>query len=232
MAFIQECYNTYKTFYDMVLDYGYAFTPTNKTKTDLNVSHINVPMGLDSRHILAITIEITRNISGIPLVPGCTRSERRKVESIIKNAITKFPKELAGEYYPIDITNNNIHKDLSYHPSKKSFLMKIGCANDWPDARGIFISTSKNILIYVNHKDHIRVVSTETGGNFVTIFDRLCKVLAIIESQLHENGNGKFMYQEHYGYLTTCPSQLGSGDYIYIYIYIILIIYYITTWFR
>lgn len=85
-----------------------------------------------------------------------------------------------------------------------------GMARDWPDARGIWHNHSKNFLLWINEEDHIRVISMEKGGNMKAVFDRFCTGLANFEVKMKESGK-EFMWNDHLGFILTCPSNLGTG---------------------
>lgn len=89
-------------------------------------------------------------------------------------------------------------------------LMSSRMARDWPDARGIWHNDAKNFLVWVNEEDHLRVISMEKGGNMRGVFERFCQGLSRIESLMKESGK-EFMWNEHLGYILTCPSNLGTG---------------------
>ena len=82
-------------------------------------------------------------------------------------------------------------------------------ARDWPDARGIWHNEAKNFLVWINEEDHLRVISMEKGGNIKKVFARFCDGLKKFESNLQENGY-EIMWNEHLGYVLTCPSNLGK----------------------
>jgi len=42
------------------------------------------------------------------------------------------------------------------------------------------------------------------------VFDRFCTGLKEVEKTISDNGHG-FMWNEHLGYILTCPSNLGTG---------------------
>lgn len=89
-------------------------------------------------------------------------------------------------------------------------LLSSRMARDWPDARGIWHNDAKNFLVWVNEEDHLRVISMEKGGNMRGVFERFCQGLGQIESLMKESGK-EFMWNEHLGYILTCPSNLGTG---------------------
>ena len=87
-------------------------------------------------------------------------------------------------------------------------LLASNMARDWPDARGIWHNNEKNFLVWVNEEDHSRVISMEKGGNMKAVFERFCTGLKNIEDSVKKNGQG-FMWNEHLGFIHTCPSNLG-----------------------
>jgi len=89
-------------------------------------------------------------------------------------------------------------------------LLCSGMGRDWPDARGIWHNNDKTFLIWINEEDHTRVISMQKGGNMRIVFDRFCNGLKQVEDQIKAKG-WEFMWNEHLGYVLTCPSNLGTG---------------------
>uniref|UniRef100_A0A669D8I5 creatine kinase n=1 Tax=Oreochromis niloticus TaxID=8128 RepID=A0A669D8I5_ORENI len=89
-------------------------------------------------------------------------------------------------------------------------LLASGMARDWPDGRGIWHNDNKTFLVWVNEEDHLRVISMQKGGNMREVFTRFCTGLTKIEELFKERGH-EFMWNEHLGYILTCPSNLGTG---------------------
>ena len=50
----------------------------------------------------------------------------------------------------------------------------------------------------------------ETGGNMKSVFDRFCNGLKQVENLIKSEGCD-FMWNQHLGYVLTCPSNLGTG---------------------
>uniref|UniRef100_A0A672FMK5 creatine kinase n=1 Tax=Salarias fasciatus TaxID=181472 RepID=A0A672FMK5_SALFA len=65
-------------------------------------------------------------------------------------------------------------------------------------------------LVWVNEENHLRVISMQEGGNMREVFTRFCTGLTKIESLFKERGHA-FMWNEHLGFVLTCPSNLGTG---------------------
>lgn len=62
----------------------------------------------------------------------------------------------------------------------------------------------------VNEEDHTRVISMEKGGNMKAVFARFCDGLKKVEDSVKKQGKA-FMWNEHLGFVLTCPSNLGTG---------------------
>merc|ERR1739849_65272 len=58
--------------------------------------------------------------------------------------------------------------------------------------------------------DHLRVISMQKGGDIKGVFKRFCEGLTKIETLMKERGHS-YMWNEHLGYVLTCPSNLGTG---------------------
>ena len=85
------------------------------------------------------------------------------------------------------------------------FLEACGLNRDWPNGRGIFHNNEKNFLVWVNEEDQLRIISMEKGANLKAVYDRLCRACNHIETVV------KFAKDENLGYITSCPTNLGTA---------------------
>ena len=82
---------------------------------------------------------------------------------------------------------------------------------DWPEGRGIFHNAAKTFLLWVNEEDQLRIISMQQGGDVKGVFERLARGIAAVgECVQKESGKG-FMLDEKYGYVHSCPTNLGTG---------------------
>ena len=109
-----------------------------------------------------------------------------------------------------DDQNKLIDDHFLFDKPVSPLLTSAGMARDWPEARGIWHNADKNFLVWVNEEDHSRVISMETGGNMANVFRRFSTGLGKVESLMKKNKQ-EFMWNEHLGYVLTCPSNLGTG---------------------
>ena len=106
--------------------------------------------------------------------------------------------------------NQLIEDHFLFDKPVSPLLTCAGMARDWPDARGIWHNDKKNFLVWVNEEDHTRVISMQKGGNMKEVFARFCRGLKEVEKHIKAEGQG-FMWNQHLGYILTCPSNLGTG---------------------
>ena len=85
------------------------------------------------------------------------------------------------------------------------FLEACGLNRNWPEGRGIFHNNEKTFLVWVNEEDQLRIISMQNGADIGAVFTRLSKACAHIETV------AKFSHDDHLGYITSCPTNLGTA---------------------
>ena len=91
--------------------------------------------------------------------------------------------------------------------SDDSYLATAGIASDWPVGRGCYVSGDGGFIIWVGEEDHLRIMCMAKGTILNGVFDRLKGALDTVEGI----DGLKFAHSETYGYVTSCPTNLGTG---------------------
>jgi len=212
----EETYEVFKELLDPVIEDRHGgYKPTDKHKTDLNSDNLKGGDDLDPNYVLSSRVRTGRSIRGLSLPPHCSRGERRAVEKLSTEALASLSGDLKGKYYALknmtDAEQQQLIDDhFLFDKPVSPLLLASGMGRDWPDARGIWHNDNKTFLVWVNEEDHLRVISMEKGGNMKQVFTRFCTGLTKIETLLKERGH-ELMWNEHLGYVLTCPSNLGTG---------------------
>lgn len=212
----EETYEVFKDLLDPVIEDRHGgYKPTDKHKTDLNSDNLKGGDDLDPNYVLSSRVRTGRSIRGFSLPPHCSRGERRAVEKLSIEALASLSGDLKGKYYALknmtDAEQQQLIDDhFLFDKPVSPLLLASGMARDWPDARGIWHNDNKTFLVWVNEEDHLRVISMQKGGNMKEVFTRFCTGLTKIESLFKESSH-EFMWNEHLGYVLTCPSNLGTG---------------------
>ena len=211
----EESYDVFADFFDPVIEKRHGgYKKTDRHKTDLNPANL-IGGQLDGKYVMSSRVRTGRSIKNLSLPPHCTRAERRMVEKLVTEALDSLEGEFKGKYYPLDKMTEKEQEQLIedhflFDKPVSPLLLASRMARDWPDARGIWHNEKKNFLVWVNEEDHTRVISMEKGGNMKAVFERFCTGLNKVEAAIKDKGYG-FMWNEHLGYILTCPSNLGTG---------------------
>jgi len=212
----EESYETFADLFDPVIDGRHSgYSKTSIHRTDLEASRLTGETKFDTKYVLSCRVRTGRSVRGYSLPPHCTRAERRDVESILTTALDNLGGKFKGKYYPLaGMTEEQQEKLIEDHflfdKPVSPLLLSSSMARDWPDARGIWHNDAKDFLVWINEEDHMRVISMETSGDMKAVFERFCDGLKQVESAIQKEGN-EFMWNEHLGFILTCPSNLGTG---------------------
>merc|ERR1712227_448721 len=212
----EDSYETFAEFFDPLIEARHGgYKKDDMHTTDLNADGLVMDEPFDPDYVFSVRVRTGRSIRGYALPPWCSRAERRKVESISVQALDRFDGDLKGKYFPLyemtEAAQDQLIADHSLFDKPVSpLLLCAGMARDWPDARGIWHNDEKTFLIWINEEDHARVISMQKGGNMRIVFDRFCNGLKQVEDEIKAKG-WEFMWNEHLGYVLTCPSNLGTG---------------------
>ena len=140
----EETYDTFKELMDPIIaarHNGYGVDA--KHPTDLDFTKLTGGEDLDSNYVLSSRVRTGRSIRGIALPPHCTRAERRKVETVVSDALANLEGEFKGSYFPLtkmtDAEQEQLIDDhFLFDKPVSPLLTCAGMARDWPDARGIW----------------------------------------------------------------------------------------------
>ncbi len=133
-----------------------------------------------------------------------------------------------GTYLRVMDMSNEQHDDLInrhilFHDPDE-YNISAGIGRDWPDARGIYLSSSTgetvhvnnhaqvnpDLMIWLNKEDHMRIIATSNGGDLLAVFKRLSKALTQVEQSLHKRGHA-FCVHPRFGFVNTSPENLGTA---------------------
>ncbi len=205
-----ESYTLFKELFDPIIEEYHGFAATDSHQSDLDPSHLNAPNpDPEGAYILSTRIRVGRNVADLPLGPAITKAQRNKVESEVSAALNRLTGSLSGSYYPLSGMNEEIRKQLIedhfLFKAGDRFLESAGLNRDWPEGRGIYHNDEKTFLVWINEEDQLRIISMQQGGDILEVFTRLTTAIAEIEKSV------PFSYSEHLGYITSCPTNLGTA---------------------
>ena len=216
----EECFELFKDVINPIVQGWHQFDPATQThSSDLDFEKLvftEEDAALFARYVKSTRIRAARNISGFSLPAGSSMEDRLAVEEVLKAAFAGLPENLQGTYYPLgDLTGEQ--EDalqaggfLFQKPGPMQLLGAAGAGRDWPSGRGIFHNPDKTVLCWCNEEDQCRIIAMENGGDVKGVFTRFCQLSNAIKTAAEANGK-KLMEHPNYGFLGTCPSNLGTG---------------------
>lgn len=154
--------------------------------------------GKDSDVVLSSRVRLARNIKGIPFTTRCTEKDFKKVFDLMKDA--SYTLGYGLKFVPLNDLDN-IERD--------SLVEKHIISPEFAKTRNkyaaILINEEENICITVNEEDHISLQVFASGLEL----DNLMNLAIEIDQKLE--GLVPYSYHQKYGYLTACPTNVGTG---------------------
>ncbi len=206
----EECYKIFASLFDPIIEEYHGFKTTQKHKSNLNPDDLKWqnpdPKG---EFIISTRIRVGRNLKNFPLGAGISKSQRDETEQKISETLNSFEGELGGKYYPLEgmgeSDKNLLIKEHFLFKEGDRFLKSAGLNRDWATGRGIFHNYQKTFLVWINEEDALRIISMQKGGDIKEVFSRLSTAITKIQAKL------PFAYNDHLGYITSCPTNLGTA---------------------
>jgi creatine kinase len=168
----------------------------------------------------SMRVRVGRNLKDFPLPGNMTRADRVNLEARMIAAFKKLIADpnFGGTYHTLTPNNEFSIDNAQYQQlvkdhimfkdmSEDSYLLSAGISSDWPYGRGCYVSEDKGFIVLVGEEDHLRIMCMKKGFLLNDVFDRLNSCLKVIEGQ----DGCSFAHSDTYGYVTSCPTNLGSG---------------------
>ena len=211
-----ECYKVFAEVFDPIIQeyHGIHSRDPIRHVTDRDCSKVTGIIDGDAR-IISTRIRVARNVDGFCLPPAIKRKNRVEFEDMMRNIFRNLDGDLAGSYHSLfEMNEKKKEKLINDHflfqtPNKKTNIS--GVARDWPEGRGIFYNADKTFLVWVNEEDQLRLISMDTGLDVKGVFVRLVHGIDAIEKSLYKMFEREFSFSDKYGYITSCPTNLGTG---------------------
>lgn len=207
-----DSYDKFALLFNPIIKTYHKYDPEqNLNKSDLDYKKLEKLPVLDKsgKYIISTRIRVGRNIDGYALSPAISMQDRKTVETNTKNVLKTFKGKLQGTYYPLDNMKEEdrikLVKDHFLFKKGDRFLEAAGANRDWPHNRGIFLAKDKKFLTWINEEDHLRIISMEKGGDVYSVFKRLVDAVNLMQKDL------KFQYNDRLGYISSCPTNLGTA---------------------
>lgn len=157
--------------------------------------------GPDSDIVISSRIRIARNLRSFPFPMLATNQQSREVMEKITAVLSNEGLTEISELDTMHLADLN---DLEKRVLVEKHLISPSLANESRNG-AVILSKNESISIMVNEEDHLRIQVLCSGFQIKEAWDLANQLDDIFESQLD------YAYDEKRGYLTSCPTNVGSG---------------------
>ncbi|MGL4594259.1 MAG: protein arginine kinase [Thermoguttaceae bacterium] len=158
--------------------------------------HVNGP---ENDIVISSRIRLARNISGFPFMVRATDHDRKAIRDMVFQAANRVFDEQS--IWMVDVENLDV-MDREYLLERQLISRELV---ETAGARAALIDKTETFCVMVNEEDHLRIHGMTNGFNPQKIWERINDIDDRLEQNL------PFAFHEKLGYLTACPTNVGTG---------------------
>lgn len=151
--------------------------------------------------IISSRIRLARNLEEFPFPIALTTEKSKEVIKKVSDSIQESNTILKNDFNLIgihQIENNDKQVLIEKHLISPSLIEK-------PNKSAVMMNNDESVSIMINEEDHIRIQCLFPGFQLQEAWDMANTIDDIIEENLN------YAFAEDIGYLTSCPTNVGTG---------------------
>lgn len=157
--------------------------------------------GTDGEVVISTRIRLARNLEEYPFPIRCNDEVRHKIIEKVKDAVLNSNSVIASRF--------SILTPDSMTPSQKVSLVERHLASpefiSEKSEKALLLLDDESVSIMVNEEDHIRLQVMSEGFELEKTYAQASRIDTLLDEHL------KFAFNDNLGYLTQCPTNLGTG---------------------
>jgi protein arginine kinase len=155
--------------------------------------------GTESEIILSSRIRVARNLERTRFAHNASRDELAAVLEQTRSVAAEAPVFKDGRFFDMGNVSTLDRQFLAErHLVSREFLLN--SAN-----RGLMVSPSENLCLMINEEDHLRIQAFAPALELADARELADRLDTELSPQV------EFAFSERFGYLTACPTNLGTG---------------------
>lgn len=157
--------------------------------------------GPQSDIAVSTRVRLARNINGFPFPALMNDTQKREVNSKVKEAISQCDIPSIGKLKYIEMSavpENERYSMLERHIASREFVLN-------SDNKAIILSEDESVSIMIGEEDHIRIQVILPGLQL----EKAYEIANMIDDILCEKLD--LAFDENLGFITECPTNLGTG---------------------
>ena len=149
--------------------------------------------------VVSSRIRLARNIAGHKFLSHCSDKEKSEILEKLKNVLMSLELGDKASYISVDKAPK-----LSRHFLVERHLISRHHAFG-KGPRGVVMVKREYFTAMINEEDHLRLQVLKAGSQLSQCAEQINKIDDMIEEKID------FAFSPRYGYLTACPTNLGTG---------------------
>ena len=155
----------------------------------------------DSDVVISSRVRLARNLETYPFSSKITEEQAGSLVNVVKGITSSLSEKENRKFYSCNIsTLSDIDKSAMVERHIVSPLLA-----EKEQTTGLILSEDETVSIMINEEDHVRIQAIVGGMNLEQAYLEADRIDDIAYEKLH------FAYDEKYGYLTSCPTNAGTG---------------------
>jgi len=155
-----------------------------------------LPCGEEREIVVSSRIRVARNLDSIPFEMKMKQTDADYLIGLIHSILDG---EVEGKF-----VNLKEMKPLERESLLECHLVSPGFIKKEKPA-SVFISEGGNLSVMINEEDHLRIQGIGCGLNLISLSSEVFKLEEFI------GDNVGYAFYNDYGYLTSCPTNIGTG---------------------
>lgn len=176
-----------------------ANTPLTLAALLASPSELTDAAGNKCAIVLMTRIRLARNLAKYPFPSWAKEAQRRQILDECRSALAEAPQMKKSFNTAIDGLNELDRQILvERHLISRELSGSKGAA-------GVVISKDQTLSVMVNEEDHLRIQCLRAGFQLKRTWSAINDLDSALEGKLD------FAFNDRLGYLTACPTNLGTG---------------------
>lgn len=157
--------------------------------------------GEEPKVIVSTRVRLGRNLRGFPFPARASLAQKEQIIRKVRDALLDGNSVLSKEFKLLDIAELTARRGLALterHIVSPEFVNS-------RSGNAVLVSEDESVSIMINEEDHVRIQVLRAGQALKSAAETADRIDTLLSEGLD------FAYDPELGYLTQCPTNLGTG---------------------
>ena len=155
----------------------------------------------DEGIVISSRVRLARNLKKYPFPEIMNETQTKQMIDEVKDAIVNERTPISKDFEFIEV--NSLPALKKKELMEKHIISPVLLSKN--EKCAVLVKNDETVSIMLNEEDHIRIQTVFPGENIDKAWDLADKIDDLIEESV------EYAYNEKYGYITACPTNMGTG---------------------